>query len=1134
MLNPISRLAGQLSLIATISLVYFASKEIQGQTSWANATNGSFHNSANWTNGVPDSTTTTNFNTGGQHYTVDFSANAEAKRIFVGQGEMLTFSSGSLFDLDLSESSVIDGDLELDGINLNVLGGELFVGSLGSGHLILNGNSSATSNVVVIGETLGGTGLVELNGPNAFWQNFGTFVVGDNGMGTLNLTSGASLSSQSMWLGTNDSGRGFATVRDSSITIADTLYLGRGNGGRPVNGSLEVVAGGTVNAPTTYMGFLQHNNSSLILDGQGSLFDSDNMSIGFSGNAIVRVQAGGHLNTNTTGIGVRSSGSGNVTIVGINALWTNLGQVEVGDSGVGYVSVESGGSVSTGNVEIGLNDTATGTISVDGNNSTWNANEIYVGSEGMATLQVTNGGRVTTSGDVWSGIYAGSNGTVEVSGAGSELHVGDDFFPSYAGQSDILVTNGGHLKVGDPGNILSGSIIFGSDFSNRPFGDTNFITSNGGKVTANHISINQKNGGTVEIRDVGSEWNVTRGIVVGTRTDAELAVSNGGIINSGSGQVGGTGNHGRVTLASGGEWNIQGDLNIGSSHSTGTGHVLLQGGRLIVWEDLTINTGSTLEGQWGSVGFGGDFTVTGLNARLLSPTWNWQSDSGSFSFLDGAKAHVQQILVNNSTTISGTDTKVVVEQDFMSGTTGVSTTLITNGGSLTSFNGRVGQFAGSSGNLTVNGVDSLWQISNTLYVGYEGTGVLTVQNGGEVNAVYTAIGRQSNSSGTVNVHNANSLLGMTGTLSIGTEGGTGQLNISSGGRVTNFDAIVGEGVGGIGVVTVEGVGTTWSNSDTLTVGFEGTGTLEISNGGVVESLYGRIGQLTGSSGSVNIFGNGSMWNVTNSTYLGGFGGHGELRVESDGNFQSNDSIYVAGYNTAAGGTGSVSIKSGGTVDLQNRMWVWDDGSLSIEGGHLTSDELLISPTASFNMSDGSLDARILKADELEISGGVISVDVMTGYLQGNEIAFTQSGGIFAPGESPGSTLINGDYQFIDGVLEIELGGLNSGTEFDFLSTSGNFSIISGALDVSLVDGFELSDGDEFLFFSIDGTQTGSFDGLGQGSLVGVFGDHRLFIDYLAGDGNDIRLYATAVPEPTSFGLFLLGGLCLVSRNRKGR
>ena len=123
-------------------------------------------------------------------------------------------------------------------------------------------------------------------------------------------------------------------------------------------------------------------------------------------------------------------------------------------------------------------------------------------------------------------------------------------------------------------------------------------------------------------------------------------------------------------------------------------------------------------------------------------------------------------------------------------------------------------------------------------------------------------------------------------------------------------------------------------------------------------------------------------------------------------------------------------------------------------------------------------------------------------------------------------------------MEIELGGLLDGgdnkadTTFDWLDVSGDVSL-AGTLSVSLLSDFTLSDRDYFNIIRVGGALSGQFDGLGEGGLVGEYGELDLFITYGGGDGNDVVLYVNSIPEPGSaILLMMLAGVGMSVRRRR--
>lgn len=116
--------------------------------------------------------------------------------------------------------------------------------------------------------------------------------------------------------------------------------------------------------------------------------------------------------------------------------------------------------------------------------------------------------------------------------------------------------------------------------------------------------------------------------------------------------------------------------------------------------------------------------------------------------------------------------------------------------------------------------------------------------------------------------------------------GDGDLIISNGAQLTNFEGYIGHSFGDTGSVNVTGSGTSWESSYLLYVGFNGNGQLIIENGGVVKNNIGTIGASDTSTGTVNIFGPGSIWTNTGALVAA----NGTLNVMYGGLAESTDGI----------------------------------------------------------------------------------------------------------------------------------------------------------------------------------------------------------------------------------------------------
>ncbi len=133
-----------------------------------------------------------------------------------------------------------------------------------------------------------------------------------------------------------------------------------------------------------------------------------------------------------------------------------------------------------------------------------------------------------------------------------------------------------------------------------------------------------------------------------------------------------------------------------------------------------------------------------------------------------------------------------------------------------------------------------WTSSTTGYIGQTSLGTLTVTSG-TLNSSTGYIGYGTGSTGTVTIAGTSSQWTDSSYLFVGGSG-SGALNITAGGSVSDVNGYIGCYAGSNGTVTVNGAGSTWTNTGDLgiggyyDIGFFGNGTLNISNGGAVTTI----------------------------------------------------------------------------------------------------------------------------------------------------------------------------------------------------------------------------------------------------------------------------------------------------------
>ena len=514
-------------------------------------------------------------------------------------------------------------------------------------------------------------GLVRITGAGSKWANTATTIIGDSATGAISVESGGELRANAALLvsrvGTGngtltvtgagstattngelriaDQGAGLLEILDGGVVTSGHGYLAQNtvlasatahisgpNSRWSITGFLDVGnrgagtlnienAGAVVNTAGGYVGFIGGSNGAAIVDGAGSVWDSNFFQVGGSGVGSLTIRNGGTAisrlaGTNSVSLGEATSGNGTVTVNGAGSTWTNLGSIVIGTNGRGTMNVQAGGYASAGpNASIGYNSGAIGTATVTGAGSQFNVpGMLTVGGRsdstttagGSGTLTVADGGLVTvggtgapsaTSGVMRIGWQTGSTGVVNVTGPGSTLT--SDYFVviGSAGNGTMTISNGGY--------VLTDSTGIGNSA-----GSTGLLTVTG----------------------AGSRYDDTYGIYLGLVGNGvgTLAISDGGLVNV----VGGTGT---VTVGSASSTGAS-TLRIGTGAGAGT---LAAGGVSLVrtfsklefnhTDNTTFSVPITGAGFVNKLGFGtttlnipnsytGGTTINGGTVRVIETT----------------------------------------------------------------------------------------------------------------------------------------------------------------------------------------------------------------------------------------------------------------------------------------------------------------------------------------------------------------------------------------------------------------------------------------------------------------------------------------------------------------------------------
>ncbi len=1061
----------------------------------------------------------------------------------IGPGSVDQFSASTIINL------VAGTTLDLVGSNGEAVGGLSGAGTVitGSGANIGPGqnNQDTTFSGVITGTgslDKYGSGTLTLTGNNTYFGGQTTVTAA----GTLKLAAGNTLPDQTrvtlsvsgatLDLDNADEEIGGLSGVAGSIVSLGTATLTTGSNNETLNfdgnitgtGGLTKIGNGTqrLRAANSFTGDINVNDGTLEI-GVGNTLGNNAVIV--AAGATLRVAGDGESFGSLAGAGtVESAVSG-----GVNPGFNNLNTTFSGDitgigpfvkSGTGTMTMSglsdytgdttiNDGSLTFDGASAGL--TSTASITLNGGDATIK-NGAAVNSPGAINLQTTASSLLIESGGMATafqtniGLPTGSDGSATVTGVASRMQ------------------NSGRTRVGDAGkgtlNVLNGGrVVTGERLA---IADSGTGSANSAVVIDGFLN-NGLNGTFGDDDDEVSRVDADFAVFVGDAATAQLTIQNGGRIISGTGSNDHSTNYsiiGTVAVADGSIATITGDksrwvhngyMEVARAAGDATNPVelrVLDGG----YAEFSYMPTSTQDGSRSKI------TIDGANSTL----------------------HLRDARGDAGVVAAGIgDIRMVT-----SGSNGYSEIFVTAGGLLDldtdlEIGRGVADTAGQA-HVTVDGSGSTLDAGKELTVAYQGsTGSLTITDGGTVNSgISSAVDpggltrdsfvSRTSGNGTVNVGavagmdaghaaanwNVGEDLFIAGIATGNNSSGVGTLNINPTGHVSVTGQLR---VWDRGIINLDGgelafdsinlTDSSASIAESPTLNFN-SGTLRFTTSPEVTLGGALLAEMLGANPTLTA---GQELAVDNTAVLsaplrnnGGTLTVGAMDAASAANLDfdagtlnlTNANLTVGvggifGSTLVVGAPQSISVTNQATIDAGAQLVVagtFRSGGLTNNGDLVATNATIGGPVANNN------DVTVV---------GMVNFD---GLVSGPGDFFGPgtanfSGGL-APGASPAEISFDGGISLADtNTLFIEIGGLTPGSQYDRLVVDGG-ALVDGILDVSLIDGFAPTPGQQFTILSagsivnnglvLGGSAAGSFSLLVSSSSVilqavaGIQGDYN--------------------------------------------
>jgi autotransporter-associated beta strand protein len=839
------------------------------------------------------------------------------------------------------------------------------------------------------------------------------------------VTGGYQLGSQAPGNGSLATTGGFSVIDVASGISAEVNTPITGAGGLTKTGAGTLTLGGA----STFSGLTTNSAGTLALATTGVLAGAVQNNATFTNAGTITglfTNAGTLSSTGALNGGLTNNAGATATLAGaqIGAV-TNAGTITlIGTSTLASLSQNAGGTFNlngfpatlgslSGTGNVALNFAA---LTVGGNNSSTS----FAGAiAGPGTLTKTGTGTLTLSGmNSYAGLTTVNGGTLALAGGGSLAGpVQNNAGFTNAGTVNGLFTNAG---------TLASTGTLGGGLANNAGATANLSGTVAGAVS---------NSGTITLTGLTSGIGALTQQGTGTLNLAGFATSIGSL--SGSGAI----NLGAAVLT-------VGSLNSSTSFAgaiagsggltkTGTGTLTLSGANMFAGL-TTIGSGALTLASGGSLAGAVQNSAALTNAGVINGLVTNTGTLVSTGTLGGGLTNTSLISAQIAGTLNGnvSNSGTIALTNALTGSSAFSQTA---GGvfNLAGFNASIGSLSGTgtvtlgSATLTLGGANGSFTYAGVI----SGSGGLTKTGTGT-----QTLGGANSFAGTILVSAGTLALSATGALA---------------GPVTNNATLTNAGLIS-GAVTNAGL---FSNT--------GVASALVTNGGTLTSTGQLNAGLTNNAGATASLANmvtGAVSNAGTINLTGATSGIAGFNQDATG------TLNLAGFNTSIGslnGSGRVQLGSGtltlgadnsassfaGTIAGSGGLTKAGSGALTLTGSNTAENNFTgtVNVTAGSLVLNGSLGDAVANTAALNVANGA-SVGG-SGTFLGN-LALT-NGGIFAPGNSPGTLAIGGNLLLdASSVLNFELAqaGVVGGGINDLITVGGNLTL-DGTLNVTGLPGF---------------------------------------------------------------------------------